>query len=91
MAGNDTRFTPFGITDILKTQGQETCSRAHGTLAGELWTKTHNEEDCENTNIPETQIDCRSEDDVKTSETPKQTPGKISMSYIVYANRKENQ
>lgn len=89
MAGNDTRFTPFGITDILKTQGQETCSRAHGTLAGELWTKTQNEKDFEDTNLPETHIDCRSEDDIKTSERPKQTPGKISMLYSLCQQKGE--
>lgn len=27
MAANEIRFTPFGITDILKTQAQETCPR----------------------------------------------------------------
>ena len=75
MAGNEARFTPFGITDILKTQGQETCSSAQRKLAGELCTETQNAK--EDTNSPDTCLDCSSED-AKTHERPRQTQGKVS-------------
>jgi hypothetical protein len=77
MAANETRFTPFGITDILKTQAQETCPNTHGKLAEELCTKAQRKNGLKDANNQGTQLDCITKREMKTLESPSQTQGKV--------------
>jgi hypothetical protein len=77
MAVNETRFTPFGITDILKTPGQETNSNAPGKRAEESCVEAQSENGPKDANDQETQLNCGRKREMNTPEYPSKAQGKF--------------